>query len=81
MDQIRNYVIDRDIKFTDFDKYIKFKIDEIQFKVSEDMRGYHIEAQNTDDETMFAIFSGMVSERQAIKNISFLEEELQWDMA
>ena len=77
MDQIRNYVIDRDIKFTDFDKYIKFKIDEIQFKVSEDMRGYHIEAQNTDDETMFAIFSGMVSERQAIKNISFLEEELQ----
>lgn len=81
MDQIRNYVIDRDIKFTDFGKYIKFKIDEIQFKVSEDMRGYHIEAQNTDDETMFAIFSGMVSERQAIKNISFLEEELQWDMA
>lgn len=81
MDQIRNYVIERDIKFTDFDKYIKFKIDEIQFKVSEDMRGYHIEAQNTDDETMFAIFSGMVSERQAIKNISFLEEELQWDMA
>ena len=77
MDQIRNYVIDRDIKFTDFDKYIKFKIDEIQFKVSEDMRGYHIEAQNTDDETMFAIFSGMVSELQAIKNISFLEEELQ----
>lgn len=77
MDQIRNYVIDRDIKFTDFGKYIKFKIDEIQFKVSEDMRGYHIEAQNTDDETMFAIFSGMVSERQAIKNISFLEEELQ----
>lgn len=77
MDQIRNYIIDRDIKFTDFDKYIKFKIDEIQFKVSEDMRGYHIEAQNTDDETMFAIFSGLVSERQAIKNISFLEEELQ----
>lgn len=77
MDQIRNYVIERDIKFTDFDKYIKFKIDEIQFKVSEDMRGYHIEAQNTDDETMFAIFSGLVSERQAIKNISFLEEELQ----
>lgn len=80
MDQIRNYIIDRDIKFTDFDKYIKFKIDEIQFKVSEDMRGYHIEAQNTDDETMFAIFSGLVSERQAIKNISFLEEELQWDI-
>lgn len=80
MDQIRNYVIDRDIKFTDFDKYIKFKIDEIQFKVSEDMRGYHIEAQNTDDETRFAIFSGLMNEKQIIKNISFLKEELEWDI-
>lgn len=77
MDQIRNYVIDRDIKFTDFDKYIKFKIDEIQFKVSEDMRGYNIEAQNTDDETRFAIFSGLMNEKQIIKNIRFLKEELE----
>ena len=80
MEQIINYLIDRDIKYRDNQEVIRFKIDEITFKVTEGFaKTFSIEAQNTIDERTYAIMSGIPSEKRCLKDIKYLEEELKCD--
>lgn len=80
MEQIINYLIDRDIKYRDNQEVIRFEIDDITFKVTEGFGNmFSIEAQNTIDERTYAIMSGIPSEKRCLKDIKYLEEELKWD--
>lgn len=78
MEQIVNYLIDRDIKYRDNQEVIRFSIDEITFKVTEGFaKTFSIEAQNAIDERTYAIMSGIPSEKQCLNDIKYLEEELK----
>lgn len=78
MEQIINYLIDRDIKYRDNQEVIRFEIDDITFKVTEGFGNtFSIEAQNTIDERTYAIMSGIPSEKRCLKDIKYLEEELK----
>ena len=88
MEQIINYLIDRDIKYRDnqevirfeIQEVIRFEIDDITFKVTEGYGNmFSIEAQNTIDERTYAIMSGIPSEKRCLKDIKYLEEELKCD--
>lgn len=80
MEQIINYLIDRDIKYRDNQEVIRFEIDDITFKVTEGYGNmFSIEAQNTIDERTYAIMSGIPSEKRCLKDIKYLEEELKCD--
>lgn len=80
MEQIINYLIDRDIKYRDNQEVIRFEIDDITFKVTEGFGNmFSIEAQNTIDERTYAIMSGIPSEKRCLKDIKYLEEELKCD--
>lgn len=80
MEQIINYLIDRDIKYRDNQEVIRFEIDDITFKVTEGYGNmFSIEAQNTIDERTYAIMSGIQSEKRCLKDIKYLEEELKCD--
>ena len=80
MEQIINYLIDRDIKYRDNQETIRFEIDDITFKVTEGFGNmFSIEAQNTIDERTYAIMSGIPSEKRCLKDIKYLEEELKCD--
>lgn len=78
MEQIINYLIDRDIKYRDNQEVIRFEIDDITFKVTEGYGNmFSIEAQNTIDERTYAIMGGIASEKRCLKDIKYLEEELK----
>lgn len=79
MENIKNYIIDRDIQYEDRLEFIRFKTNDIQFKITNGSRGYSIEAQNTIDESRYAIFSSIPGERNCIKEIKYIEEALKCD--
>lgn len=80
MEQIINYLIDRDIKYRDNQEVIRFEIDDITFKVTEGYGNmFSIEAQNTIDERTYAIMSGIPSQKRCLNDIKYLEEELKCD--
>lgn len=80
MEQIINYLIDRDIKYRDNQEVIRFEIDDITFKVTEGYGNmFSIEAQNTIDERTYAIMSGIPSQKRCLNDINYLEEELKCD--
>lgn len=77
MEHIKSHLINNDIQYTDFVRNIKFTTESnLRFKVSELAKGFRIEAQNMIDERIFAIFSGIPSERRAIESINYLMEAL-----